>query len=1027
MKGKIFFIMLCMIFLIGSVSASDWDNKLSYSNNDLKVEFKNSILGLIPTSEIGTAELKSHSSVNYVKEVGLGKQVVMYYDFSFVELYKNALGEPEFIDMKTGKKVERDWRYVYWNEDKEGYIDENGTTQIKDNSQWLPCNSRDISKGNTRIGIEVEVRPNDWIDGVWSVGGKKINRHAEWTASGDETWTVALGTFDSIAAGTIRWINLTALEYGIITNVRALSGNSDDTDPITITILQDGDVLATKTGNFPDTHTYNVPFTLADYNNDDRVISPNLDSGNFQIRMNRTVGDMRISNTDLDFSGSLFTAVDQRPFRSTNTNTGNIIYQEFTCVNGTPNVNGKCIAGIYINLISPIDTLNSTNNTIDFSFNATFNEGAGIKNATINVYNLTGNIFSETNASGYNGTYSTSHIFIDGNYSWNITAYDDSNVNYSSATRSFTIDLIEPNVTLLEPENDTQTGNASLIFKGNLTAGNYTLINATLNIWYENGTLFKTQTNVSIAGTSDANVTFNISNFSVGDFVWNILLNYENSVRGTYFSVLDENNFTFEWIPFENLGESYNTDTYETQNETFVLNISTDENVDNMGAFLNYNGTDYAGSHSCSGGLCQIQREMDIPLLLGSGNYENKTFYWKITLFGDFGTFTTTTSEHQQNVSNIIFTNSSSGNTKAVNFTIYNETTRSLTKADFKGTFNFYLGSGTVKDSFNISGEERNSYTFYINHNQTFITNSKINIKNGTSQRNYEFNKEEYTNSSRTQKLFLPDDDSSVIIIEVKDEGLIPMEDIIVNISRFYPALNLWRVIESKKTDEFGQIVANLVENDAKYKFTFYNLDNELLKTSEDITIACRSSICILPFIIEAGDSFFERFEDMDLFSYELTFSNSTNTFRYVWDDQRGERASYRLQVRRLNLNQSSIICNSTSTETVSTLTCAVGDVPASYQAQAFRKLIGGGWRRVALLNIKVGDSSTTYGVEGLFWVFILLFTAIGIGVYDPKIGAVVYGIGFIIMGIIDLISMPLPVFFANTLLVAIFIWAVRT
>jgi hypothetical protein len=51
----------------------------------------------------------------------------------------------------------------------------------------------------------------------------------------------------------------------------------------------------------------------------------------------------------------------------------------------------------------------------------------------------------------------------------------------------------------------------------------------------------------------------------------------------------------------------------------------------------------------------------------------------------------------------------------------------------------------------------------------------------------------------------------------------------------------------------------------------------------------------------------------------------------------------------------------------------------------------------------------------------------VGIGVYDPKVGAVLYGVGFIFMGILKIIYMPLPVFFANTLLVILFVWAVKT
>lgn len=143
--------------------------------------------------------LKSHPSVSYVKEVGLGPQVVMWYDVNSAYALSGALGEPEFTDMRTGAIVDREWKYVYWgNETYEEPIfscsnkaEANGTSEVcsqtgtetKIRENWLPYNSKDIPKGITRIGIEVINREGEWIDGVWNIGGRKISRHSEWTAS----------------------------------------------------------------------------------------------------------------------------------------------------------------------------------------------------------------------------------------------------------------------------------------------------------------------------------------------------------------------------------------------------------------------------------------------------------------------------------------------------------------------------------------------------------------------------------------------------------------------------------------------------------------------------------------------------------------------------------------------------------------------------------------------------------------------------------------------------------------------------
>ena len=134
-----------------------------------------------------------------------------------------------------------------------------------------------------------------------------------------------------------------------------------------------------------------------------------------------------------------------------------------------------------------------------------------------------------------------------------------------------------------------------------------------------------------------------------------------------------------------------------------------------------------------------------------------------------------------------------------------------------------------------------------------------------------------------------------------------------------------------------------------------------------------------------------------------------------------------RLEVIRYQFNESIIVCNTTSIETVSSLTCDVGGDKASYKGQVFRVVNGQNEIRLGLINVNIGAYFSTFGIEGLLWVFILLFTALGIGAFNPVVGISLYGVGFIIMGVIGLISMPLTVFFANTIICVLFVWALRT
>ena len=251
---------------------------------------------------------------------------------------------------------------------------------------------------------------------------------------------------------------------------------------------------------------------------------------------------------------------------------------------------------------------------------------------------------------------------------------------------------------------------------------------------------------------------------------------------------------------------------------------------------------------------------------------------------------------------------------------------------------------------------------------------------------------------------------------------------IIVNISRFYTGEGIYRVIERRVTDNFGEFVSKLEENDVKYKFEFFDTNLNLIKTSDNVIILCDSTYCTLSFVIETGTDVFDEFSNISSFSSTLSFDNSTNTFTYAWDDKRDETGSIiRLEVKRYQLNGTETICNNQSTSKLSVLTCNVGDLSASYRTQVYRSVPGEDERRVTTMSVKVNDPSSTYGVEGLLWAFILLFTCIAIGAYNPSVGIVLYGAGFILLGVVGLISMPLAVFFANTVICAVFLWAIKT
>lgn len=165
MIKRLSFVLAC-IFLISMVSAFEFDNTVTYDNQDLRATIHNAFNLPLFGSDIGTVELKSHKSVDEVKKVGVGNQVVMWYEFNFKDEYKDGLGIVEFKDMNTNKTISRTYEFV----------------MLKDN-EWIPYNSKDIPKGKVIIGLKTNVFISDYIDGVWTISGKKIDKHATWTSA----------------------------------------------------------------------------------------------------------------------------------------------------------------------------------------------------------------------------------------------------------------------------------------------------------------------------------------------------------------------------------------------------------------------------------------------------------------------------------------------------------------------------------------------------------------------------------------------------------------------------------------------------------------------------------------------------------------------------------------------------------------------------------------------------------------------------------------------------------------------------
>jgi len=306
-------------------------------------------------------------------------------------------------------------------------------------------------------------------------------------------------------------------------------------------------------------------------------------------------------------------------------------------------------------------------------------------------------------------------------------SYNDS-IDYKDGTSSVTLNSPVDNY-------DSNSVLSKITFNCSANVLGANLVN--ISLWHNvSGTFELNQTNSTINPESNT-TTFN-AKFARGTYAWNCQACDDDGDCG--FATNRTINFNID------LNQSYNNVTYETDEETFYINVS-----DATDGILYYNGTSYTATNS--GDLWS--RTIDIPLTL-TPTAINKSFFWSF----NSGTQNTTTELNQS----VLHTNFSlcgleGRNTTFLNLTFQDEADNSLINASIQtSTFNYYLGSGKVNKTYSfINVTDNFEYDFCGVPNQTMNITPTIQYRQGTAypQRIWEPGIQSYSNTTTNQTLFL--------------------------------------------------------------------------------------------------------------------------------------------------------------------------------------------------------------------------------------------------------------------------------
>ncbi|KKN50462.1 hypothetical protein LCGC14_0632930 [marine sediment metagenome] len=925
----VFTLMIFSVFLIGNVSAFEFDNGLRYENEDLKVIIENGYFFGIGewfgfNEDLGSAELKSHSSVDQVLQFGYGQEeVVIYYDFDFLEIYENGLGEVYFTDERTGKEIQKNYSFVYWaNETYEENIYEeqcsilgNGTkdcnqifvrTENTIREVWKPYNSRDIQKGKIRIGLKTYVNEGDYIDAVWTIAGKKVERHAVWTAN----LNVGLVGFwkNNETFGNLKDFSVAGKDMfpvgsplynldGIIGGAIGFDSNDDKFHSVNTSPLWAFETTSDFTINFwknlSDSSTAFIfssqdigsnPKTFVSMDADDSFLF-SIDEGggqNFNLASVGTIGDGNhhmitivrndsgtdlwlyidgvLDNTgagtprnasfvDLEFGDDEATFVDGNLDEFSMHNRSLSQTEVTQLYNGGSGITWTDVFIPTVTLNSPTDNFNTSNATI--IFNGTISDIT-----PLNVTLFIDNVGNETNTTGILDDYIFTKILSEGTHIWNYESCSSDGCA-NGTERTFTVDQSAPTLNITFPTEIINFHKLNTNLSVNWTVSDLTLNTCILEYEGVNRTVtcLDNQTQINITNSINKTIIF-----------------YVNDTFGN----VNSSSRTWEYLAFENQ-VFFNTSTFETASETFTTNITTNGTAPTSASLI-YNGTEFTGSTitSLGGNDYNISRTIDIPLINGN----NTLFHFNFSI----ASTEVTTSDNSQEVNLTTFEFCEIGQQPAyINFTFTNETVaEEAITAEIDTTWNFWLGGGSVIDSLTFSNTTENSnYQFCLTSgdNRTLTANVSLSYNNVLSQQRSFTQTYSLTNTTTTQNLFLlPTTEGIFVTFQVVD----PAEQVISGVSA-----NVTKdgtLISSGITDDAG-LITYFLDPDTSYVFSFSKtglttVTTTLVPTQTSFTIIMGTVTTISQFDTTRGINYIINPIDLTLINdtlvnFNLTFNSS--------------------------------------------------------------------------------------------------------------------------------------------------------
>lgn len=493
-----------------------------------------------------------------------------------------------------------------------------------------------------------------------------------------------------------------------------------------------------------------------------------------------------------------------------------------------------------------------------------------------------------------------------------------------------------------------------------------------------------------------------------------------------YFNIINGGMLRYFNMIFSNQGvdiitSNFTSSAYETDTENYSITIVYDPGeYPFIEGKLIYDGVPYTATKVLSGIYANFTLSLDVPLVT-TGESQNKTFYWNITITNSGGdSFTTQFDNNNQTINRVHFEQCGTYTNQTANLTAYYES--NLTRIDpflFQATFDVWLGDGDIKRITTIDNttvSEMDICIFPANRN--FQVDGEI-LYNGATPgqfipRNYFFELEDFNTAVKNTSLFLLESGASTsFIIFVRDQTLQPVPGALVYTERYYPGTNTYAVVQVGETSDVGKTVGFFVTETVDYRFRVIIDGEEELLTNKQKIVGESAPFTITLTIGEGSANPLLIFEGISNLEATLVYNNDTDMVVFTYEDTSGNFSSARLLVERQKYSSvNTVICNVTSTSTANVLTCDVSAFEdGTFIAQAFIS------RSPEILQDAIQFvkdlAKDIFGTTGLFLAWFIILTTAMTMIWNPTVGIIGVNVAVILVNLIGMASFPPLTIFA--------------